>query len=43
MGLFLSHRIATTRYGGTVTLAERTPRGTRAVVTFVRRSGGHDA
>lgn len=40
MGLFLAHRIATTRYGGSLVLEERAPRGTRAVLTLGPRAGG---
>jgi signal transduction histidine kinase len=43
MGLFLAHRIATTRYGGDLVLAERPPRGTRAVLTLGLRAGGRSA
>lgn len=39
MGLFLAHRIATTRYGGSLVLEERAPRGTRAVLTLGPRAG----
>lgn len=40
MGLFLAHRIASTRYGGSLALEARAPRGTRAVLTVGPRSGG---
>ena len=40
MGLFLAHRIATTRYGGGLALEPRAPRGTRAVLTVGPRGGG---
>ncbi len=43
MGLFLAHRIATTRYGGGLSLEERTPRGTRAVLDLGPRTGGRPA
>lgn len=43
MGLFLAHRIATTRYGGTVALEDRSPRGCRATLTAPGRTGGADA
>lgn len=43
MGLFLAHRIATTRYGGSLVLGERPPRGTRAVLTLGPRAGGRSA
>jgi len=38
MGLYLARRLATTRYGGSVELAARTPRGTRATVNLTGRS-----
>lgn len=37
MGLFIAHRIATTRYGGTLALQIREPRGTRALLTLSGR------
>lgn len=40
MGLFLAHRIATTRYGGSLALDARAPRGTRAILTIGPRGGG---
>jgi signal transduction histidine kinase len=40
MGLFLAHRIATTRYGGTLALERRAPRGTRALLSLGPRGGG---
>ena len=40
MGLFLAHRIATTRYGGGLALEKRAPRGTRAVLEVGPRTGG---
>ena len=40
MGLFLAHRIATTRYGGGLALEDRLPRGTRAVLDLGPRTGG---
>lgn len=40
MGLFLAHRIATTRYGGSLALESRAPRGTRAVLAVGPRGGG---
>ncbi len=40
MGLFLAHRIATTRYGGGLALEERLPCGTRAVLDLGPRTGG---
>ncbi len=43
MGLFLAHRIATTRYGGGLVLEERVPRGTRAVLDLGPRTGGRPA
>ncbi len=43
MGLFLAHRIATTRYGGGLTLEERPPHGTRAVLELGPRAGGRPA
>ena len=43
MGLFLAHRIATTRYGGGLALEERLPRGTRAVLDLGPRTGGRPA
>jgi signal transduction histidine kinase len=43
MGLFLAHRIATTRYGGGLSLEERQPRGTRAVLDLGPRTGGRPA
>jgi signal transduction histidine kinase len=43
MGLFLAYRIATARYGGSVVLEDRAPRGTRAVLTAGPRAGGRPA
>ncbi len=43
MGLFLAHRIATTRYGGGLALEERPSRGTRAVLDLGPRTGGRPA
>jgi signal transduction histidine kinase len=43
MGLFLAHRIATTRYGGGLALEQRLPRGTRAVLDLGPRTGGRPA
>jgi len=43
MGLFLAHRIATTRYGGGLALEERPVRGTRAVLDLGPRTGGRPA
>lgn len=40
MGLYLAHRIATTRYGGSLVLERRTPRGTRALLEAGPRAGG---
>ncbi len=34
MGLYLAHRLATTRYGGTLDLADRSAGGTRATLTL---------
>jgi signal transduction histidine kinase len=43
MGLFLAHRIATTRYGGSLRLDPREGGGTLAVLTVgARQEGGHD-
>ncbi len=42
MGLFLAHRIVTTRYGGSLELFDREPRGTRAVLAFGPRKGALD-
>ncbi len=39
MGLFLARRIATTRYGGSLVLEARTPRGTRALLSIGLRGG----
>jgi signal transduction histidine kinase len=39
MGLFLAHRIATSRYGGSLALEARVPRGTRALLTVGPRGG----
>jgi signal transduction histidine kinase len=50
MGLYLAHRLATTRYGGTLDLADRPAGGTRATLTLSDRgavggeppaTGGH--
>lgn len=43
MGLFLAHRIATTRYGGGLALEDRSSRGTRAVLDLGPRTGGRPA
>ena len=43
MGLYLAHRIATMRYGGSLVLERRTPRGTRAVFEAGPRAGGRPA
>jgi signal transduction histidine kinase len=43
MGLFLAHRIATTRYGGRLAVEGRAPRGTRAVLEVGPRNGGRSA
>jgi signal transduction histidine kinase len=43
MGLFLAHRIATSRYGGGLRLEDRLPSGTRATVTLRDRAKGTDA
>ena len=43
MGLFLAHRIATTRYGGSLAVARREPCGTRAVLEVGPRAGGRGA
>ena len=40
MGLFLAHRIATTRYGGSLALEARAERGTRALLAVGPRGGG---
>ena len=40
MGLYLAHRIATTRYGGSLAVEDRSPRGTRAVLEVGPRNGG---
>ncbi len=42
MGLFLAHRIATTRYGGDLTLEDRARGGTRAVLVIGSRREGQD-
>jgi|GEM_PF-1074620 len=43
MGLFLAHRIATTRYAGSLRLEDRDGGGTRAVLEFgARREGDHE-
>jgi signal transduction histidine kinase len=39
MGLFLAHRIATSRYGGDLSLVDREPHGTRAVLILGPRQG----
>jgi signal transduction histidine kinase len=39
MGLFLAHRIATSRYGGSLALEARAPHGTRALMTIGPRCG----
>lgn len=43
MGLYLAHRIATTRYGGTLELADRTEGGTRATLTLTDRRAANGA
>jgi len=43
MGLYLAHRIATTRYGGSLVLERRAPRGTRALLEAGPRAGGRPA
>ncbi len=43
MGLFLAHRIATTRYGGRLALEAREPAGTRAVLEVGPRAGSRSA
>lgn len=40
MGLFLAHRLATSRYGGTLTLAEGRRAGTTASLTLADRQPG---
>jgi signal transduction histidine kinase len=37
MGLFLAHRIASTRYGGSLELVDLEPRGTRAILELMDR------
>ena len=39
MGLYLAHRIATSRYGGTLELTSREAGGTRAVLEVTDRGG----
>ncbi|MBI2837388.1 MAG: HAMP domain-containing histidine kinase [Acidobacteria bacterium] len=39
MGLYLAERIVSGRYGGRVTIADRSPRGTRAVIELPREQG----
>lgn len=39
MGLFLAHRIATSRYGGSLALVAREPLGTRAILEIGDRGG----
>ena len=41
MGLYLAHRIATSRYGGTLELAPRETGGTRAVLDVTDRRGAN--
>ncbi|MBP7675256.1 MAG: HAMP domain-containing histidine kinase [Thermoanaerobaculia bacterium] len=43
MGLYLAHRIATMRYGGSLVLERRAPRGTRALLEAGPRAGGRPA
>lgn len=43
MGLFLAHRIATTRYGGSLALEAREGGGTRALLEVGPRAGGRGA
>ena len=43
MGLYLAHRIATTRYGGALALEAREGGGTRAVLEVGPRTGGRGA
>jgi signal transduction histidine kinase len=43
MGLFLTHRIAVTRYEGSLELVDFAPRGTRAVLELSDRKVGHHA
>lgn len=43
MGLFLAHRIATTRHAGGLALEKRPTRGTRAVLDLGPRAGGRPA
>lgn len=40
MGLYLAHRIAVTRYAGSLALEARAPRGTRALLVVGPRAGG---
>lgn len=42
MGLYLAHRIATTRYGGRLELADRPAGGTRATLELHGRAGGKE-
>ena len=43
MGLYLAHRIATTRYGGSLALEPRAPAGTRALLEVGPRGGRRNA
>lgn len=43
MGLYLAHRIATTRYGGRLSITPREPRGTRALLELGPREGSRGA
>ncbi len=43
MGLFLAHRIATTRYGGSLDLLAAAPQGVRAVLELADRQGANGA
>jgi signal transduction histidine kinase len=42
MGLYLAHRIASSRYGGSLSLEDRQPQGTRAIVELTHRRSGTD-
>lgn len=42
MGLFLAHRIAAGRYGGSLAVEDRDPRGTRARLELSDRGESHD-
>ncbi|HEV8239177.1 MAG TPA: HAMP domain-containing sensor histidine kinase [Thermoanaerobaculia bacterium] len=43
MGLYLAHRLATTRYGGALELADRAGGGTRATLTLANRRAANGA